>query len=81
MRPPALNLEVALRRSIEREATTLWCLKELVVALDESAIGPAVKIIPRWQLERIEGAIESSEEEIAMLQMALDAIEVERNSQ
>jgi hypothetical protein len=75
MRPQKLDLEVALRRGVEREESLLWNLKELLVSLDESTIGPAVNIIPRWQLERIENAIESSEEEVEMLHEALAAIE------
>jgi uncharacterized protein (DUF342 family) len=75
MRPQKLDLEVALRRAVEREESLLWNLKELLVSLDESTIGPAVNIIPRWQLERIENAIESSEEEVEMLHEALAAIE------
>ena len=75
MRPQKLDLEVTLRRAVEREESLLWNLKELLVSLDESTIGPAVNIIPRWQLERIENAIESSEEEVEMLHEALAAIE------
>lgn len=75
VRTPTLDLEVALRRSVAREESLLWNLKELLVSLDESAIGPTVKIVPRWQLERIERAVESSEEELEMLHEALAAID------
>lgn len=60
-----------LSRCLEREESLLWNLKELLVSLDQSSIGPASSILPRWQLERIEEAIERSEEEIEMLTEAL----------
>lgn len=79
VQPPALDFEVALRRAIDREQSLLWNLKEVLVALDESAVGPTVAILPRFQVDRIEAAIESSEDELAMLHRAL--AEVERHTQ
>lgn len=67
----------ALARSLEREAALLWNLKELLTALDESGIGPTSKLLPRWQLERIEVAIDSSEEEVAMLTEVLGYLDEE----
>lgn len=67
-----VDLGVALGRALERETTLCWNLKELLVALDESAIGPTSKLLPRWQLERIEAAIETSEDEVKMLTIALE---------
>lgn len=61
----------ALHRTLEREASLLWNLKELMGSIDESSIGPATRLLPRWQIERIEAAIEASEEELEMLNNAL----------
>lgn len=66
------DLARALKRALEREASLLWNLKEVLVALDESAAGPTVAILPRFQIERIEAAIEQSEEEIEGIQAAIN---------
>lgn len=66
-----------LARAVEREEALLWNLKELLVSLDEGGIGPASRLLPRWQIERIEAAIETSEEEIALLHDALEELDVE----
>lgn len=66
-----VDIGVALSRALEREQALCWNLKELLVALDESAVGPTSNLLPRWQLERIEAAIETSEDEITMLTSAL----------
>ena len=66
---------IALARTLEREEALLWNLKELLVSIDESGVGPASKLIPRWQLERIESTIESSEEEIEMITEVLEHLD------
>lgn len=71
----AIDPYAALRRSLEREQNLCWNLKELLVALDESAIGPTSKLLPRWQIERIEASISTSEDEIEMLTAALVDVE------
>lgn len=71
------NPYMALKRALEREESLLRNLKELLVSLDEAAVGPASKIIPRWQLERIEDAIAVSEEEVWMLNSALEELDEE----
>lgn len=67
-----LDPYAVLKRALEREARLLWNLKELLASLDTSTVGPASNLLPRWQIERIEDAIASSEEEVEMLDRALD---------
>jgi hypothetical protein len=64
-----------LKRALEREEALLWNLRELLVSLDQSGVGPASAILPRWQLERIEAAIAASEEEMEMLSAALEELD------
>ena len=60
-----------LARALEREQALLWNLKELLASIDSSSIGPAVRLLPRWQIERVELAIDTSEEELRMLDEVL----------
>jgi hypothetical protein len=64
-----------LSRSLEREESLLWNLRELLISLDQSSGGPASAILPRWQLERIEIAIECSEKEIESLTEVLASLD------
>lgn len=73
----AFDPYAVLSRALEREEALLWNLKELLIAVDSSGVGPASRIIPKWQLDRIEATIESSEEEIEMLTEALDSLDDE----
>lgn len=66
-----------LARALEREEALLWNLKELLISLDQSSLGPASHILPGWQLRRIEEVIESSEEEVGMLNKTLEDLEEE----
>lgn len=66
-----------LARSLERESALLSNLREVVTALDESPLGPAVKFLPQWQLEKIEASIEASEDETQFLYEALAELDDE----
>lgn len=68
---PMFDPYAALARTLEREAALLLNLRELLFCVDTSEVGPASSVIPRWQLERIESAIEMSEEETALLEPVL----------
>jgi len=57
----------ALARALEREETLLRVLKELLISIDSSSVGPAARLLPKWQIEQAEDAIEASEEELQML--------------
>jgi len=74
-KPELFEPYAALSRCLEREESLLWNLKELLVSLDQSAVGPAAAILPRWQLERIEAAISMSEDEVEMLTDALEQLD------
>jgi hypothetical protein len=65
------NPYLALKRCLEREDRLRWQLKEVLASLDESAIGPATSILPRYQIEQMESAIDNSETETTAIDAAL----------
>lgn len=63
----SVDVTKALVRSLEREERLLNSLKEVIFSIDESAIGPISRILPRWQMEKISDIIRISEEEMEVM--------------
>lgn len=58
--------------SIERQKKLLGALRSVIIALDDSVGGPAVNILPRWQLDEILNLIEENERQIRTLSGIVD---------
>lgn len=65
---------IVLARTLEREEALYKSLNSLLEAIDSSPIGPAVRLLPQWQLDDITATVESSDEERAAFYEYLEAL-------